>query len=143
MPVIAIDCRRKEKEERSYDRLFKSTETAKPAATGKGGKKKLGADRGALPSSRRDGGGTVTVKGWALVAASSYEFHCALAAACRQSRGRHYAHLHCALSTPPPWHCRLSTAAAESTGLEDDFSGLGVSGTSDATASRAYEDSFM
>jgi hypothetical protein len=37
----------------------------------------------------------------------------------------------------------LASAAAETTGLEDDFSGLGVSGTADATASRAYEDSFM
>ena len=41
-------CRRKEKEERSYDRLFAKKDDPKTAAGGgKGGKKKLGAGKGA------------------------------------------------------------------------------------------------
>lgn len=42
------DARAKEKEARSYDRLFKPAAAEKAAGAGGKGKKKLGADRGAL-----------------------------------------------------------------------------------------------
>lgn len=38
---------------------------------------------------------------------------------------------------------RLGEGREDDTGLEGDMMGLGISGTGDATASRAYEDSFM
>lgn len=56
-------------------------------------------------------------------------------------------HSPCPLSSHPPYRLLalaffLTPAPAEG-GLEDDFMGLGISGSKDATASRAYEDSFM